>query len=87
MSRPRKTVSVLTALGKANTFLAESPNEASERRLGVASFLEVLLMETDTYAGYGYRAEAGVERDSDGNFVSVADDSRRVYYTRKALLS
>lgn len=53
----RKTISVLTILEKANKYLAcDGPRPTPEHRLGAASLLERILMDSGNYAGYGYLA-------------------------------
>ena len=91
----RKTVDVLWLLQKANHFLENTPDENTtlsraefiQRRQGVCSLLEMALMETGQYAGFGYiggqgRPSPSPEEIQAGNY----DDSRRQYGYSNAMV-
>lgn len=70
----KKTVSVAWLLEKTNHLLAyEGNNVGREHRLGAASVLESVLMETGNYAGFNSLQPYNPD---DPNY----DDSRRVYH-------
>jgi hypothetical protein len=82
----RKTVDITTLVSHANGMLA-APSPTPEKRRAVASLLERLLFDTDTYAGFTY-----VDAGPSGKPVSVArikrgdyDETRRRYFVHRSL--
>jgi hypothetical protein len=71
-----KTIKVARLVEKANQFFKTSPDSARLDRLHVATFLDSVLHETNTYAGFGYLTPYG----EPGN-----DSSRVVYYLHRSL--
>lgn len=70
MARSRKTAEVAQIKQKANHYLAWPSTEITpDMRKGVASLLETILMDTNSYAGFRYL---------DG--WPCKDESRREYY-------
>lgn len=81
----RKTVEVVTAIEKANFFLANTQDEMSAERKGVASFLETLLMQAGAYAGFRYLESAGITRNEQGYAASIDDETRVEYIVSRKL--
>ena len=89
MARKRKTIDVAVVRDKANHYLAHTEDECRvlgwnnadmrSRRMGVASLLETVLLDTGNYHGFGYVRRGGepeaTENIQSGNY----DDSRRFY--------
>jgi hypothetical protein len=87
MPAVRKTVPVTTAIDRANHFLEHTDDDQREQRLGVASFLEALLIDANAYSGFSYTEKAGVNHDAikQGEPFKALDDSRRLYYVHRQL--
>lgn len=92
----RKTIDVQTVLDKANRLLALPPSASHtpEWRKGVASLLEAVLMNTETYAGFNYLewVNGGCTRwreNGEPGFPEkeqyFGDQTRRVYYSTPRL--
>ena len=82
----RKTYPVIDLVSHANGMLA-APSPTPEERRAVASLLERVLFDTDTYAGFAY-VDAGpsgkpvpVERIHSGDY----DETRRRYIVHRDL--
>lgn len=92
----RKTLEVAVILEKANHFFANSIDEMTAERRGVASFLGTILMEGKRYSGFGYLTENMVGTDyrngkklsfgveyketSEGKSIPTFHDETRVKY-------
>lgn len=85
MGKPRKTYPVALFRERANYLLAnkdtrrtfpEGMTHEQVYRLAWASALEMILMDTGNYRGFGY---LDMTPDGEGGW-DVPDESRRVYY-------
>jgi hypothetical protein len=85
----RKTIPVTTAIERGNHFLANSEDDQTAQRAGVASFLEALLHEADAYAGFNYLPSAQVSHPYDEarrtTVFHAEDETRRFYYVKAGL--
>lgn len=87
MSNMHKTIKVKRLLDKANHMLAESADNRSEFREGVATMIESILMDTGNYRGFGYlskeelkgRAKTPGIQETEDHF-EIVDETRRHYF-------
>jgi hypothetical protein len=70
VTRARKIIAVEDIKERANAMLRNSRDDVKEGRMGIAVFLEGILVETGNYHGF---------RHIDGK-SGYADDTRRQYY-------
>lgn len=84
----RKTVPVTTIVEKANYFLANSKPEQKCARESVANFVEVLLLNVESYAGFSYLPAAGVNYEGiqRGERFKARDESRRQYNVHRKVV-
>lgn len=76
---PRKTIPVARVKEIANNILANSTEDyPPESRLAIAGMLEIVLMETGNYHGYGY-VPGVYDFDQDPPEL-IGDESRRKYH-------
>ena len=82
MTKPRKTIAVAEIVDRANFMLQHSVDDYAAQRAGVAGLLETLLMETNSYRGFGYWSPSDRSRLATPEEVAALDfdESRRRYY-------
>jgi hypothetical protein len=92
--KTRTTIKVAELIDKANYLFAASADKCSGSREGIAIFLDTILHDTNTYAGFGYLYKKdlkglaitpGITKNIDG--FEFLDETRVIYYKHRKLLS
>lgn len=82
----RKTIPVVTALARANYFLANSPDDEARERQATANLLETLLHAANAYRGFRFTGLDKATYDADGYPITgTYDETRRQYLVHRAL--
>lgn len=86
MKRHRKTIEVDTIKAMVNDFLLNSEDLKKDARDTLATYLEVILMDTGNYRGYNYLSAKDMEQSRDGISVGIVgtpddDVARRFHNT------
>lgn len=66
----RKTIEIKALIEKTNACMVNSPDDARMERLAIVSFLSSVLMDANSYAGFGYLKD----------YHDPANDSSRVFF-------
>jgi len=75
MAKSRKTVSVEYLIDKVNHYLRHSSDDKQGERQGALNLLEIVLVETVNYRGFGYLNHRDMETSESGMSVGIHEDN------------
>ena len=81
MSKPKKTVTVLELVARANAALKATPDSWDRERDAIAFYVTCILEDTNNYRGYSYLP---TELDATGRLLESFDATRRIYHYQEA---